>query len=256
MLKPLLYTLVLSFLLVGCADKWPKSKEWRLQVLEENFLNLKNGQEKTKTRLAQLENRLSDVEENLLKIRQKEKENQILETEIQEKDAAKPEPKQDVVEPKDNNGTLVHDDGAKEMQEAKITPRAEKQEDENAEQDLYKRALDLIWQNKPEQARRLLLSFKDKYPQSKLLPNVLYWIGETYYSQAQFAKSILTFKQVVQIFPKHHKAAHALLKIAYAYEKLNDINNALFYLKVLTQDYPKSEVATRAREKIREIKDQ
>ena len=253
MLKPLTYIFILSFLLVGCAGKWPESKEWRLQVLEKNFLNLKNGQEKTKARLAQLENRLSVVEKKLLKIQQKEKEKQILETKIQTKDADKPVPTQDAVEPEDKNEILAHDDGTKEIQEVKITPKAEKQEDENAEQDLYKRALELIRQNKPEQARRLLLDFKDKYPQSKLMPNVLYWIGETYYSQDQFAKSILTFKQVMQNFPKHHKAVHALLKIAYAYERLNDTNNALFYLKILTQDYPGSEAARKAREKLKQL---
>jgi tol-pal system protein YbgF len=251
MLKPLACIFILSLLLVGCAGKWPESKEWRLQVLEKNFLNLKNGQEKTKARLARLENRLSVVEKNLLKIQQKEI--QLPETEIQAEDAGKPVPTQDAVEPEDKNKVLAHDDGAKEIQEAKITPEAEKQEDENAEQDLYKRALNLIRQNKPEQARHLLLDFKDKYPQSKLTPNILYWIGETYYDQNQFAKAILTFKQVVQNFPKHHKAVHALLKIAYAYERLNDTNNALFYLKILTQDYPGSEAAKKAREKLKQL---
>jgi len=75
----------------------------------------------------------------------------------------------------------------------------------------------------------------------------------TYYDQNQFARAILTFKQVVQKFPKHHKAAHALLKLAYAYDKLNDASNARFYLKILTQDYPESEAAKKAREKLKQL---
>jgi len=252
--KLLIYTLILSFSLVGCAGKWPKSKEWRLQTLEENFLELKNNQKNTQTKLVQLEKRLSDVENNLEEIKQKQEESQIQQTEIQEKDAEQPSQQDIIPESENKNGAQVEDEVSKDNQVTKkINSEPEKQEHKNDEQALYKRALDLIWQNKPEQARKLLLDFKNNYPHSKLMPNVLYWIGETYYSQEQFAKSILNFKQVMQTFPKHPKAVHALLKIAYAYENLNDKSNALFYLKVLVQDYPNSDVAARARKKIKEI---
>ena len=238
MLKPLISILFLSFLLGGCAEMWPKSKEWRLEVLEENFLNFKNSQEDARARLARLENRVSDIEKTLLKIQQN-----ATTPCFPEQNAGKP----------DENEIRVDKNGDKEVQEEIISPGSENKADKDNEQDLYKKALELIQQNKPEQARQLLFKLQNKFPGTKLMPNILYWIGETYYDQNQFARAILTFKQVVQKFPKHHKAAHALLKLAYAYDKLNDASNARFYLKILTQDYPESEAAKKAREKLKQL---
>ena len=65
----------------------------------------------------------------------------------------------------------------------------------------------------PAEGRKILQQFLEDDPQSGLVPNALYWIGESYYQEKNYAQAILTFKDVTRRFPKHHKAAASLLKI-------------------------------------------
>lgn len=117
----------------------------------------------------------------------------------------------------------------------------------------YDRALALLWDGKPIEARSLLNEFLVDFPNSSLAPNALYWLGETYYSQQRYAQSILTFRDVMRRFPKHPKAPASLLKIGYSYEQLGDMQNARFYLKALLKDYPDSDPAALARAKLKQI---
>jgi len=117
----------------------------------------------------------------------------------------------------------------------------------------YDRALALLWDGKPVEARSLLNDFLVDFPNSRLAPNALYWLGETYYSQQRYAQAILTFRDVMRRFPRHSKASASLLKIGYSYEKLGDMENARFYLKALLKDYPNSDPAALARTKLKQI---
>lgn len=99
-------------------------------------------------------------------------------------------------------------------------------------------------------ARGVFDEFLKKYPKNDLVPNVLYWKGETYYSQKDYAQSILAFKEVTSRFPKHAKAAAALLKIGMSYDKVGDPDNAIFYLRALVEDFPSSSPAALARKEL------
>jgi tol-pal system protein YbgF len=101
----------------------------------------------------------------------------------------------------------------------------------------YDAALRLVLDGKAAQGRAAMERFLAAEPASPLAPNARYWVGETYYHEGDDAEAIVAFKTVHQQFPRHSKAAAALLKIGYAYERLGDTANARFYLQVLTQDY-------------------
>jgi tol-pal system protein YbgF len=92
--------------------------------------------------------------------------------------------------------------------------------------------------------------FLKKYPKDGLVPNALYWKGETYYSQKDYAQAIMAFKEVTGRFPKHDKAASALLKIGMSYDRVGDPDNAVFYLRALVEDFPKSDPAALARKEL------
>lgn len=102
-------------------------------------------------------------------------------------------------------------------------------------------------------ARGVFDEFLKKYPKDQLVPNVLYWKGETFYSQKDYAQSILTFKEVTARFPKHSKAAAALLKIGMSYDKVGDPDNAVFYLRALVEDFPSSSPAALARKELKRL---
>ncbi|MDY7001157.1 MAG: tol-pal system protein YbgF [Thermodesulfobacteriota bacterium] len=141
---------------------------------------------------------------------------------------------------------------AKEPAPAPKKPRAAKKSVDQG-RGVYDPALKLVLAGEVRKGRVALAEFMEKYPKSSLMPNAAYWTGETYYAEKRYAQAILTFKQVHQKFPKHTKAAAALLKIGYAYDRLGDKNNARFYLDALVQDYPKSEPAALARKKLKAL---
>jgi len=110
----------------------------------------------------------------------------------------------------------------------------------------YQNALKLLEARKFRQAEEAFINFSSRHAQSKFLPNAGYWLGETYYSQQRYDDAILAFQDVVKKYPEHAKAAAALLKTAYSYERLTDALNARFYLQQLLENYPSSEPAALA----------
>jgi tol-pal system protein YbgF len=98
----------------------------------------------------------------------------------------------------------------------------------------------------PREARKGFSTFLQLHQGHRLEPNARYWLAETYYDEQRFPEAILAFKEVVNRFPAHAKAADALLKIGYSYRALGDEVNARFHLRLLLADYPDTEAAQKA----------
>ena len=119
-----------------------------------------------------------------------------------------------------------------------------------SDKSVYESALALYEAGKPAASRQAMSAFLESYPSSAYVPNALYWIGESHYSQSQWDQAILSFKDVVARFPKHAKAADALLKLGMCYEKLKDKDNARFHYEALIEDFPASRAAGLAKPKL------
>ncbi len=113
----------------------------------------------------------------------------------------------------------------------------------------YEAALNLLQRGKTDEARVRFDGFLGDYPNSTLMPNALYWKGEALYAQRRYADAIVAFKDVTARFPRHPKAADALLKIALTYKQLGDDENVRFHLKALRDDHPDSPAAKLARQR-------
>ncbi len=113
----------------------------------------------------------------------------------------------------------------------------------------YKNALDLVRGGQATAGRAQFEAFLQAYPQSSLVPNAYYWIGESYYSQGNFTNALYAFKQVTTHFPKHHKTSDALLKAGMTYQKLGDAANAQMQYRAILTDFPNSNAAKIARNK-------
>lgn len=118
---------------------------------------------------------------------------------------------------------------------------------------LYSQALTMTRSGKTEEGRKFFHKFLEEEPKSPYAPNALYWLGETYYRDGDYARSILSFKEVTARFPKSDKAPAALLKMGYAYEHLGDMDNARFYLENLVKSYPDSEPSGLARKRLQNL---
>ena len=129
---------------------------------------------------------------------------------------------------------------------APSTPAPRKPQDVSA----YEAALRVVLSGKTAEGRQKMNEFISRHPGSKLEPNALYWVGETWYSDKSYDTAILVFKDITTKFPKHDKASAALYKLGACYEQLRDKGNARFYWQALVEDFPKSEAAGLARKKL------
>ncbi len=266
MRKPVAAIALLALLLSGCAGKMDAqrglSEEWRLRSLEENFLNFKENQR-------EMEERGRDSQRKLLE-RVRALEESV--SRLQEQSASMPQKR---VEPLASAPVLVPKHPAPAQAAPKPAPEVAQALAEAAAAEpaapkampqkapapavpatgkgLYDQGMTLVRAEKSEEGRKLLGEFLETDPGSALVPNAIYWIGESRFIDKDYAQAILTFKDVTRRFPKHHKAAAALLKLAMCYQQLGEKDNATLYLRALLRDHPKSEPAPAARKMLAEL---
>lgn len=233
------------------------SDEWRMQNMEARFLEFQEAQ---KEREATMQSQMQELDGRLTAVRQELDETKAKTGELQAEAAALKEALRarsmaggneaviaDTAQPAPAAASAASEPAPspQAMKEAKPGPvmsggpsKAETQ---------YEQGLALVRAGDVEKGRALLDGFIGDHPKHPLVPNALYWMGETYYHEKRYAQAVLTFKEVVRRFPKHDKAAAAMLKTGFSYDQLGDKSNARFYLQTLIEDYPSSSPAAIAR---------
>jgi len=127
--------------------------------------------------------------------------------------------------------------------EAPVTPDA-----------LYMKGLETFKAGNMPGARDIFTKFLEQNPKHDLAANAYYWIGETQYSEKNYEPAIVAFQEVIKNHPQQPKAPAAMLKQAMAFKAINDAKSAKYVLKKLTEIYPKSDEAKKAKELLKEIK--
>ncbi len=257
MRKPGIFIVVCALGLSGCAGKMDAqrglSEEWRLRSLEENFLNFKETQREQEERARDQQRKLLDrvrvVEESLAHVQEQMGTGKVLTPAPLASAPVAPGPLVSAPHPPTPPAAAVH--AHAEPTGHTATPHAAPAAATG--KGLYNQGMTLVRAEKGEEGRAILSTFLETDPQSALVPNAVYWIGESYYLEKNYPQAILTFKDVTRRFPKHHKAAAALLKIAMSYQMLGENDNATLYLRALLKDHPKSEPAPAARKLLSEL---
>jgi tol-pal system protein YbgF len=121
-------------------------------------------------------------------------------------------------------------------------------------EETYDYALGLIKNGDTHQGREVLNSFAAKYPNHRLMQNVFYWKGETFYVDKDYESAILSFQDVVDRYPRGEKAPDAMLKQGLAFQAMKDKKNARILYQLLLSKYPNSPAADKARRKLAELK--
>ncbi|WFS64034.1 tol-pal system protein YbgF [Pseudodesulfovibrio thermohalotolerans] len=260
------------------------STEWRIQSLEESFLNFREQQRKMADEDAlerrKLEERIAAAEVELATLRTGQAGSVAASAEDTSGDAPwaedlKPDENGWVegVKPVEEGTSAVKSDAeqpwAKVPGPAQTSPESETKASVPAKaaskaaskptpkpapasdpKTLYERGYARYNAGDYAGARTVFDDFVARYPNDKLAANALYWKGETYYSERNYPQAILAFKEVTGKFPKHDKAAAALLKIGMSYDRVGDPDNAIFYLRALVEDFPKSSAAGLGRKEL------
>ena len=121
-------------------------------------------------------------------------------------------------------------------------------------EEMYEVAVGQVKGGNPKKGRETLSDFAAKYPDHKLIPNVLYWKGEAFYAEKDFENAILTFQDVVDRYPRGEKAPDAMYKQGLSFLALKDKANARILLELVPKKYPKSKAAEMAKKKLKEIR--
>ncbi|WP_267224883.1 tol-pal system protein YbgF [Dyella silvae] len=106
------------------------------------------------------------------------------------------------------------------------------------------------------QASRGFRGFIQQYPDSPLLPNAYYWLGESYYVTMNYPVALQTFQILLSQFPQSEKAPDAMLKLGYSQIELKQVDAGKATLKTVSTKYPGSKAASLAQERLRRLQSQ
>lgn len=115
----------------------------------------------------------------------------------------------------------------------------------------YKDAFETFQRKSYEEAIQKFSAFVETHPGTPLVPNALYWIGESHMSVKNYEKAVLSFQELVDKYPKSDKIPRALLAQADAFNGLKDKKSSTIVLKKVVELFPKSEEAAIAQRRLR-----
>jgi tol-pal system protein YbgF len=118
-------------------------------------------------------------------------------------------------------------------------------------ENMYQQGYDAMQAGDPAKARELFAKFLERYPKHKLAPSVHYWLGESYYNDKNYDQAILEYQEVIKNGTDNEKVPEAMLKQGMAFKESGDSKSAVYVWKKLVEEYPKSDEAKLAKEKMR-----
>ena len=122
-----------------------------------------------------------------------------------------------------------------------------------SDREAYQAALERLKGKDYAGADKALNEFVAGYPQSALVDNAKYWLGETYYVEKRYGEAIASFEHVVRDHPDSRKVPDALLKIGYSQYELKRYREAREALARVVQKYPDTTAAAEAKERLRRL---
>lgn len=118
------------------------------------------------------------------------------------------------------------------------------------DREAYQAAFALLREARYEEARQAFRAFIENHPQSPLLPNAWYWLGEVNYVNKNFEEAIGQFRKVVDEFPQSNKAPDAWLKLGYCHYELGQWDKAREALRAVAERFPEHPAAGLANERL------
>jgi len=103
-------------------------------------------------------------------------------------------------------------------------------------------------------AANAFADFIRRYPQSGYLPQSLFWLVNAQYATREYKLAITNFRSLLSVAAQHPRAAEALLSIANCQVELKDTKAARKTLEDLVKDFPQSEAAAAAKERLSRLK--
>lgn len=117
----------------------------------------------------------------------------------------------------------------------------------------YRKAYDLLKAADYAGSSALFQQLIDRFPDHELADNAQYWLGETDYAQKNYRRALDGFQRVVDVYPNGNKVPDAMLKLAFCQIELGEKSKAKETLQSLIRDFPWSEPARKAKERLQTL---
>jgi tol-pal system protein YbgF len=123
----------------------------------------------------------------------------------------------------------------------------------SGEQAVYNQAFEALKISNYPAAIAGFKSFLAAYPTSDLASNAQYWLGEAYYVTRDFPNAAAAFERVEQNWPRSRKAADAMVKLGFTQAELKRFAAARVTLTQVVAQYPGTEAAKLADDRLRKL---
>jgi tol-pal system protein YbgF len=121
----------------------------------------------------------------------------------------------------------------------------------SAEQ-MYAASLQQLRRGSPATARMGFREMLRQYPTSPLVPDATYFVGETFAAESPDSASVY-YQKVVQSFPQSPRTASSLYKLGLLAERRKDLDAARDLFSRVVRDFPHSDEADLARERLKTL---
>jgi tol-pal system protein YbgF len=146
------------------------------------------------------------------------------------------------------------DERLRQFESVKVTVDGlEFQADADEKRD-FEAALAVFRAGKFADAKTAFAGFVRQYPRSGYVPSARFWLGNAQYAAREYKEAIGNFKMLLSEAPGHARAPEAALSIANCQIELKETRTARKTLEDLLRDYPQSEAAVAAKERLSRLK--
>lgn len=120
----------------------------------------------------------------------------------------------------------------------------------------YQAAFDKLRAGNYSAALSAFDAFIKQYPDSRLVSNAWYWMGETHYVNGEYQAAIRDYQQVLTKYSGSAKAPEAYLRIGYAQKALKDYKDARATFKAVIARYSGTTAADLAKKQLQKMDQQ
>jgi tol-pal system protein YbgF len=120
-------------------------------------------------------------------------------------------------------------------------------------EELYRSAYEDYMRGNYDLAEQGFRDYLERWPDTELSDNALYWIGECTDAQGETEEALGIFSKVLEDYPTSDKAAAAQLKKGLLYLKMKDQAQGVVHLQYVVYEYPGTREADLARERLRSL---
>ena len=123
-----------------------------------------------------------------------------------------------------------------------------------AETKAYEDALAVFRKGDFKAASTVFSDFTRRYPKSGYVVPSLFWLGNAQYANRDYKEAIRNFSALLAKAPNHMRAADSMLSVANCQLELKDLKAARKTLEDVMKNYPNTEAASAAKERLSKLK--